>query len=198
MSRPGPTTRPARTPGRRSSTPPAAEFADQGYDASLAARASRAVAGVDPALVHHYFDGKAHLFAETMALPVRPADVIAGVLSGPRAEVGERLAVGLLHGLGRCPRAGSGSWPWCARRSATSEAARMLREFLAREVFGRLARERGSRTPELRGWAGGGPDGRGGDVRYVVGYEPLVAADPARLAALVAPSLQRYLVDPDG
>jgi hypothetical protein len=35
-------------------------------------------------------------------------------------------------------------------------------------------------------------------LRYVVGYEPLVAADPARLVALVAPTLQRYLVDPDG
>ena len=72
----------------------------------------------------------------------------------------------------------------------------MLREFLAREVFGRLARELGVADAELRAGLAAAQMVGVAMLRYVVGYEPLVAADPARLAALVAPSLQRYLVDP--
>jgi hypothetical protein len=85
-------------------------------------------------------------------------------------------------------------------RSAVSheEAARMLREFLAREVFGRLARELGVPDAELRAGLAAAQMVGVAMLRHVVGYEPLVAADPARLAALVAPTLQRYLVEPDG
>ena len=49
-------------------------FAAKGYDgASL--RAVAREAGVDPALVHHYFDGKAALFVAAMALPFDPRSV---------------------------------------------------------------------------------------------------------------------------
>src|ERR1700761_9010636 len=49
-------------------------FAAKGYDgASL--RAVAREAQVDPALVHHYFDGKASLFVAAMALPFDPRSV---------------------------------------------------------------------------------------------------------------------------
>src|SRR6202167_2568775 len=49
-------------------------FAAKGYDgASL--RAVAREAKVDPALVHHYFDGKASLFVAAMALPFDPRTV---------------------------------------------------------------------------------------------------------------------------
>ena len=49
-------------------------FAAKGYDgASL--RAVAREAEVDPALVHHYFDGKAALFVAAMALPFDPRSV---------------------------------------------------------------------------------------------------------------------------
>ncbi len=49
-------------------------FAAKGYDgASL--RAVAREAEVDPALVHHYFDGKASLFVAAMALPFDPRTV---------------------------------------------------------------------------------------------------------------------------
>jgi AcrR family transcriptional regulator len=172
------------------------EFATKGYDAS-SLRAIARLAGVDPALVHHYFDGKAHLFAETMALPFRPADVIAGILGGPRAEVGERLAAAFFT-LWEVPASRERFVAMVRSAVSHEEAARMLREFLAREVFGRLARELGVPDAELRAGLAAAQMVGVAMLRYVVGYEPLVAADPARLVALVAPTLQRYLVDPDG
>ena len=49
-------------------------FAAKGYDgASL--RAVAREAEVDPALVHHYFDGKASLFVAAMALPFDPRTI---------------------------------------------------------------------------------------------------------------------------
>ncbi len=65
----------------------AAVFAEDGYGGvSLRAVARRA--GVDPALVHHYFADKAALFVETMALPIDPKtikdEVDAAGFSGER------------------------------------------------------------------------------------------------------------------
>src|SRR5580704_4195348 len=49
-------------------------FAAKGYDGT-SLRAVAREAGVDPALVHHYFDGKASLFVAAMALPFDPREV---------------------------------------------------------------------------------------------------------------------------
>jgi AcrR family transcriptional regulator len=171
------------------------EFATKGYDAS-SLRAIARLAGVDPALVHHYFDGKPHLFAEAVAVPFRPADVIAGVLSGPRAEVGERLADAFFT-VWEIPASRERFVAMVRSAVSHEEAARMLRELLARDVFGRLAGELGVADAELRAGLAAAQVVGVAMLRYVVGHEPLVAADPARLAALVAPTLQRYLVDPD-
>src|ERR1700722_9828946 len=57
-------------------------FAAKGYDgASL--RAVAREAQVDPALVHHYFDGKASLFVAAMALPFDPRAVAEGHAGPP-------------------------------------------------------------------------------------------------------------------
>ena len=39
---------------------------------------------MDPALVHHYFDGKASLFVAAMALPFDPRTVKDGAGTGPK------------------------------------------------------------------------------------------------------------------
>src|SRR3954451_16099198 len=65
-------------------------FAADGY-AATSLRSIARTAGVDAALVHHYFDDKASLFAEALALPIQPASVVATVLAGDRATAGHRL-----------------------------------------------------------------------------------------------------------
>ena len=138
--------------------------------------------------MHHYFDGKAHLFAETLALPLNPAELIAGPCSAARDRGGGAPGRTFLAAW-EPPRAGSGSWPWCARRCSHEEAARMLREFLAREVFGRIARELGVAGPELRGAGWRRPRWSGLAVlRYVVGSSRWSPLTRRHLAALVAPT----------
>ena len=55
-------------------------FGDGGYDhATIRDIAARA--GVDPALVHHYFGTKEHLFAAALELPVSPAALLPVILA---------------------------------------------------------------------------------------------------------------------
>src|SRR6478752_1083882 len=80
----GPDTRTVIVDAARSS------FAANGYDKSSLRGIARD-AGVDPALVHHYFDGKAALFAETLSMPVDPARLVERIVAGGPEGVGRRL-----------------------------------------------------------------------------------------------------------
>src|SRR5256714_15669521 len=60
-------------------------FAERGYDrASI--RAIATSAGVDPALVHHYFGTKDELFLATVNAPIDPATILPAVLAGDPGE----------------------------------------------------------------------------------------------------------------
>lgn len=64
-------------------------FAEQGYAASL--REIAADAGVDRALVAHYFGNKQGLFLAALALPIDPTAVIGAALTGDRSGAAGRL-----------------------------------------------------------------------------------------------------------
>src|SRR5215472_17491722 len=55
-------------------------FAERGYNAATI-RGIAAAAGVDPALVHHYYGTKEKLFAAAMQLPVVPSEYIGAALA---------------------------------------------------------------------------------------------------------------------
>ncbi|GFG99390.1 helix-turn-helix domain-containing protein [Mycobacterium timonense] len=73
-------------------------FADAGYD-KTSVRDIAAGAGVDPALIRHYFGSKAELFRSTMGWPFDPADISA---HRRRRSRGDRRApdAGVLHRVG--------------------------------------------------------------------------------------------------
>jgi hypothetical protein len=76
----------------------------------------------------------------------------------------------------------------------TSEsAARMVRQFLTKEIFGRIATAVGMDDPELRACLAASQMVGLMMARYVVQLEPLASADPDDLIPMVAPTLQRYL-----
>jgi AcrR family transcriptional regulator len=167
------------------------EFGEHGYDQTTIRGVARR-AGVDAALVHHYFGRKQDLFVASLELPVNPADLAASMLADDPEVAGERI-VGLFvsvwdHGANRQPL-------MALLRSAVSseQAAGMLREFATREVFSRVVQRLGRPDAQLRanlvvsqliGLA---------MARYIVKVEPLASLPPAALAAAVGPSVQRYL-----
>jgi AcrR family transcriptional regulator len=66
------------------------QFAAHGYRAATIRAIARA-AGVDPALIHHYFGSKETLFAATLEFPARAAPDVLAALDGDTAGIGERL-----------------------------------------------------------------------------------------------------------
>lgn len=65
-------------------------FAAKGFRATTI-RGVATTAGVDPALVHHYFGTKSDLFLAAMELPVDPRKVIGAVADGPVESAAERF-----------------------------------------------------------------------------------------------------------
>ncbi len=172
------------------------DFAEQGYDGtSLRGIARRAE--VDPALVHHYFGGKPQLFAAVMDIPADPAALIGAVVGGPRDRVGEALVRTFLA-VWDSPD-GRQRFQALMRAAVThDEATRMLREFLTREVFGRVVRalaDDGEPSADLELRAGLAASQMVGlaMMRYIVEFPAVVDAEHDELAALVGPTIQRYL-----
>src|SRR5271167_2557529 len=105
-------------------------FAAKGYDgASL--RAVAREAGVDPALVHHYFDGKASLFVAAMALPFDPR-VVADHAASP---AGAGVIEGFLTMWDRAEDSGSSFASCVAAMAASRSVADAMREFVSDRVW---------------------------------------------------------------
>ena len=168
------------------------EFAAKGFDRTSMRGVAR-LAGVDPALIHHYFDGKDGLFAASMALPLSPREKLAEALDVPRAEAGVVIIRTML-----------GVWDddqyrpalLAALRSLTSggEAASVLRKaFLEGMIFPVLRQEiEGSVSDRALGLIGTQIIGLI-VARYLVEVEPIASMERDALAELVGPTLQRYI-----
>jgi AcrR family transcriptional regulator len=171
-----------------------AEFGARGFDGTTIRGVARA-AGVDARLVHHYFDGKDALFVAAFELPARPQQLLDAVLGPDVDGVGERL-VRMFTSVWDTPDGRQRIVALLSAASASEAGARMLREFLAREVFGRIVARLGGDDPELRAALAASQMMGLGVARYVVRLEPLASADADLVVALVGPTLQRYLTGP--
>ena len=65
-------------------------FAEKGFRGTTI-RGVAAAAGVDPALVHHYFGTKDDLFVAALEIPVDPREVLAPAVAAGPDGAGERL-----------------------------------------------------------------------------------------------------------
>lgn len=168
-----------------------AEFGERGYEAATLRGIARA-AGVDARLVHHYFSGKDDVFASAMELPVRPQDIVEAALAGELDGLGERL-LRTFFAVWDAPQGRERIVAIISSVVTSDSGARMIREFLVREVFGRLASRLGSDDPELRAVLAASQMIGLIMTRYVVRVEPIASADPEELIPFLAPTLQRYL-----
>ncbi len=174
-------------------------FGAYGYDGATI-RGIATDAGVDAALVHHFFGTKERLFAAAMRLPVVPSELLTAALAPdarePGRSQGEHLLLTALK-TWDVPEMRA-TFLGLLRTAVTSEqAAGMLREFATEAVLGRIA-----------GAAAPGPPGADQKfraalvasqvlglalTRYVLELDPLVQAGADDLAAAIGPTLERYL-----
>jgi AcrR family transcriptional regulator len=166
-------------------------FAELGFSGT-SVRAVAARAGVDPALVHHYFGTKDELFAAALELPFDPAAIAPSLLEGGPEGLGERLIRFFLQ-VWEQPE-GQVRFQAILRSAVTQDAAAgLLRDFVTRQILGRVAAALDEPDASLRASLVGSQLVGLGVLRYIVGVEPLASADPETVVAAVAPTLQRYL-----
>jgi AcrR family transcriptional regulator len=179
-----------------------ARFGELGYDRTTIRRIA-ADAGVDAALVHHFYGSKEQLFATAMRLPVNPREVLDAALAPEARRQGESLGEHLLRTV-------LGVWEVAEirdtflgllRSAPTSEqAVVMLRQFLAGAILGPLA------TAVRQAAADDAGEDAGyraalvasqvlglGLTRYVLELPALAKVSSDDLIAAIAPNLDRYL-----
>ena len=179
-----------------------ARFGDLGYDRTTI-RAIAADAGVDAALVHHFYGTKERLFAAAMRLPVNPREVLDAALApearGQDQSLGEHLLRTVL-GVWEVAEIRA-TFLGLLRSAPTSEqAVIMLREFLAGAIIGPLAAAARQAAPDVAGEDAGyraalvASQVLGlGMTRYVLELPALTRVSSDDLVAAIAPNLDRYM-----
>lgn len=196
----GKTTRKTKRPGR----PPGASdtrnriltnarelFARNGID-KTSIRAIAAAAGVDSALVHHYFGTKQQLFAAAINIPIDPMAVLVPLRQTPVHELGRVLPSILLPlwdsemGAGLVATLRS-----LLAGSDVSLVRSFLQEVITAEVAPRVDNPPGSGRLRVQFVA----SQLVGVVmaRYIIGLEPFASLPPEQIADTIGPNLQRYL-----
>ena len=191
---------PKRGPGRRPGGPDTRgeiltaardEFAARGFDGTTM-RAVASSAGVDAALVHHYFGGKDDLFLAALEIPVDPRVVIPEMLRPGIDGIGERL-VRMFVSVWDDPESRK---PLLAvfRSALSSEAgADLIRGGMMRMVFEQVAEGLGVPDPVLRAQLVGSQMTGLVMMRYVLAVEPIASMPPDQLVQWLGPTIQRYL-----
>ena len=166
-------------------------FADAGFDRT-SVRDVAAAAGVDPAMIRHYFGNKAELFRATMGWPFEPADIAARITGGDRVEMGERLTRVFFEAWER-PDSRA---PLLAilRGAATHEgSANLVRQFIQGQVYSHIAAALDQQDAELRidlamsqllGIA---------YLRHILAVEPVASTPVEDLIKRVAPVITQHL-----
>jgi AcrR family transcriptional regulator len=166
-------------------------FADAGYD-KTSVRDIAARAGVDPALIRHYFGSKAELFRATMGWPFEPAQVAAQVMGAGRDEIGARLTHVFFdaweHPDSRAPLLA------ILRGAATHEqSATLVRQFIQGQLYRQMADQLRIPDAELRidlamaqllGIA---------YLRHILRVEPIASTPVEELVARMAPVIAAHL-----
>ncbi|MFD3842253.1 TetR family transcriptional regulator [Streptomyces sp. NPDC058642] len=171
------------------------EFSERGYE-KTSVRGIAKAAGVDPALVHHYFGTKEQVFEAAVEVAFSPAlKVRDAVLEGPLEDAGERMTR-FVFGLWENPVTRK---PLLAivRSAVNNEtAATVFRRLVATQLMRRIAGELDTPDAELRAELAAAQLVGIAMMRYVIRIEPVASADVELIIARVAPVVQGHLTNP--
>ena len=177
-------------------------FGEHGYDGATI-RAIASAAGVNPALVHHFYGTKEGLFAAAMRLPVLPSEIIARAFGAARDRLGDdfrahlgEIMVATMLRVWDTTEVRTAFLGLLRSAATTDQGLAMLREFITSTILASLVRA-----------AGLGEDAEGryraalvasqvvglGFTRYLLRLEPIASASVEDLVAAIGPTMQRYL-----
>jgi AcrR family transcriptional regulator len=166
-------------------------FADAGYD-KTSVRDVAAAAGVDPAMIRHYFGSKAELFRATMGWPFEPAEIAARVTGGDRSEIGERLTRVFFEAWER-PESRAPLLAILRGAATHDESAHLVRQFIQGQVYSQIAASLERPDAELRIDLAMGQLLGIAYLRHILRVEPIASAPADDLIKRVAPVISAHL-----
>jgi AcrR family transcriptional regulator len=169
-------------------------FAELGFEGA-SIRAIAADAGVDPAVVLHFFGSKDGLFRAVVGWPFEPAAVAAQVATPGPEGVGARLARVFL-GYWEDPRTRAPLLALLRSAMTHPAAATLLREFVVREMFEPLAGLVAARDARLSLELAAAHLLGVAVLRYALRVEPLASVPVDELVRELTPSLATHLEPP--
>jgi AcrR family transcriptional regulator len=188
--------RTGRRPGRTSTRAVILAAARQHFGASgYAATSLRAIAadaGVDVRVVLHFFDSKAGLFRAVVGWPFDPQHVQSVLAVDEGAGMGERLARTFFD-YWRDPSTAQVLAALMRSAMTHAEAATLLREFVAHQLFAPLAGSIGGSDADVRVDLAAGHLVGVALLRYILQVEPIASTDTDDLVARLTPVLEGYL-----
>ncbi|MBO0805129.1 MAG: TetR family transcriptional regulator [Nocardiopsaceae bacterium] len=167
------------------------EFGTRGYDAT-SLRGIAAEAGVDPALVIHYFGSKEGLFVAATGLPTDLPALFASVAASPVPDRVEALARGFLR-LADSDDSRNAILALVRSAVSSDKAAAMLREFMTAQLLPVIAAVTGEPDARLRASLVAAQLIGTAMLRHVVRIEPLAMATQDEIVALLVPAIERHL-----
>ncbi|MFF9091074.1 TetR family transcriptional regulator [Streptomyces sp. NPDC014991] len=168
------------------------EFSARGYE-KTSVRGIAKAAGVDPALVHHYFGSKEQVFEAAVEVAFAPAlDASDAVADGPLDGVGERLTRFVL-GVWENPATRTPLLAIVRSAVDNDTAAAVFRRLIAAQLMRRIAAPLDLPDAELRAELAAAQLVGTAMLRYVIKLEPLASADLEQLVARLAPVVQHHL-----
>ncbi|MBB5939443.1 TetR/AcrR family transcriptional regulator [Streptomyces zagrosensis] len=168
------------------------EFAERGYD-KASIRGIAKGAGVDPALVHHYFGTKEQVFAAAIELAFGPTFQVPELIpAGPPEQQGERLAR-FFFGVWENPVQREPLLAIVRSAVGNEAAAAVFRDLISSKLMVRIAAELNVPDPQLRSELAAAQLVGIALLRYVIKMKPLADVDPEYVIALVSPGVQRLL-----
>ena len=170
-------------------------FAQEGYDGT-SIRGIAVAAGVDPALVHHYFGTKEQLFLAVVQPPFDPTEFMSQIHADGADGFPERLVRTFLS-VWEGPVSGPAIQSLLRRGVAHHGTSRLLREFFTRQIVRQLGRVladdvEADELPLRASLVASQLLGLG-VTRYILELEPLASAPTEVVVAATTPTIERYL-----
>jgi AcrR family transcriptional regulator len=185
--------RPLGSPDARRAVLDAARelFAELGFERTTM-RAVAARAGVDPALIYHYFGDKDGLLFAALQPPADAAAVFSG-LADAADRTGEELVRRLVRLWEERPEIREQMAAILRTGLSHDDAARLLRDILSSFILAALGDVLAADRRELRAALIGSHIGGLMLARYILKVPGAAAASPEELVQAVGPTVQRYL-----
>ncbi|MFG2327823.1 TetR family transcriptional regulator [Streptomyces sp. NPDC048568] len=171
------------------------EFSEHGYE-KTSVRGIAKAAGVDAALVHHYFGTKEQIFEAAIEVAFAPAlEAPAAIVDAPLDRVGEQLTRFII-GVWENPTTRKPVLAIVRSAVNNDTAAAVFRRLIATQVMQRVAARLDAPDAELRVELAAAQLVGCAMLRYVIKVEPLASADPEQIVARLAPVVQGHLTGP--